>query len=493
LGTRPRELFSRGELSACIRAAENSTLLEERIVAVYALERLGRYGDALSAISVIEVTSSDERTLLRSVEAECHLLKGSVATGRRILAELWEPPAAPEARFELAYAKMLLGWIEGDPDKMEAALGGLDVKPYPHLYARWLVGRSWIASLRRDYHEQLRFLEKAVRYLMESPGAQDVTLLATATRSMVHLVREIPAPQAFDVAVRAVELIAWTPDIEQERFLTFRGLAWAYALRGLHQTALHYAYFARDIAPSNMWVTACYADQAYLARMASEDWSADALLRHAVACAHEIEWISPSEERVAILNLVELAADRDPSVARGLLDLYAAIPVSLSPRLALAHDERMRAMEEYARGTVPSVSRDQIHATELLQSSYSIFTSIGYAWRAAAAALRLNVVTGERAWLRLAAEAVEGFPESSVANEIRRKAAFFEDPRVASLTPAQRRVYDLLREGLGDKEIAAALRLSPETVKNHAARVRAAFGVRSRAALVAASQRRQAG
>ena len=441
----------------------------------------------------MEPRSWDERTLLRSLAAECHLLKGSVGTARRALAELVEPPSTPEARFELAYARMLLAWIDGDPDGMEAALGSLDVQRHPHLYGRWLVGRSWIASLRRDYQEQLRFLERAVRHLIETPDAQDVTLLATATRSMVHLVREIPAPIAFEVALRAVESIAWTADIEQERFLTFRGLAWAYALRGSHQTALHYAYFARDIAPSNMWATACYADQAYLARMAGEDWSADALLRHAVACAHEIEWISPGEERIAILNLVELAADRDLSVAQRLLDLYAGIPVSLSPRLALAHDERLRAMEEYARGTVPSASGERFYAIELLQSSYSIFTSIGYAWRAAAAALRLSVVTGERAWLHLAAEAVEGFPDSSVANEIRKKATIFEDPRVASLTPAQRRVYDLLREGLGDKEIAAALRLSPETIKNHAARVRAAFGVRSRAALVAASQRRQAG
>jgi DNA-binding CsgD family transcriptional regulator len=238
-----------------------------------------------------------------------------------------------------------------------------------------------------------------------------------------------------------------------------------------------------------MWVTACYADQAYLARMAREDASSNALLRHAIACAKQIEWISPGEERVAILNLIELAADCDVHDAKRLLEIYDGISVGLAPALALGRDRRLCAMEEYARGTLFAASGDRGIAIELLQSSYSIFISIGYAWRAAAAALRLNAVTEEISWLRRAAEAVQGFSESSVAGEIRKKAAGVSDPRAASLTPAQRRVYRLICQGLPDKEIAAALQLSPETVKNHAARVRGAFGVHSRAALIAAAQR----
>ncbi len=106
--------------------------------------------------------------------------------------------------------------------------------------------------------------------------------------------------------------------------MTFRILAWAYALRGMHETAMHYSFFARDIAPSAMWVTACYADQAYLARMAGENRSADALLRHAVSSAQEIEWISPGEERIALLNLVELAADRDLAIGESACSIFTS-------------------------------------------------------------------------------------------------------------------------------------------------------------------------
>jgi DNA-binding NarL/FixJ family response regulator len=363
------------------------------------------------------------------------------------------------------------------------------VSDSPHLYGQWLFAASWIAALREQYVEQLQLLEKAVAHIAEIPAAHDVSLLASAVRSLVHLVREISAPQTFEFAIRMAESVPWTTDLERERFLTFRGLAWAHALRGAHEKALQYAYFARDIAPSVLWVTACYADQAYLARMAGENWSADALLRHAIACAQETDWSSHGEERVAILNLIELIADRDLATARRLLDIYDGIPVALSPQLALARDHRLRAMEEYARGNIHSAAGERTAAIELLTSAYSIFHSIRYAWRAAATALRLHAITKDAAWLQLAGEAVADFADSSVAQDIRRRVAEAQDTSSA-LTPAQRRVFGLMCEGLSDKQIASALGISPDTVKNHAAKVRAAFGVRSRAALIAASHRK---
>lgn len=484
----PRELLCRGELSACIDAADRSPVPSDRVLQAYAFERLGRYGDALAAIAKISDVDADRRLLLRALAAECHLLQGDIDAGARLLDEIREGAGGADAGFELGYARMLLAWVKGDPDAMDAVLATIQVREVPQLHARWLLGSAWAAALRGDYHKQLELLQRAVR-LLQTPAAYDVTLLATATRSLVHLVREIASPGAFEFAVAATESIPWTRDLERERFLTFRGLAWAHALRGSHEAALRYACTARDIAPSRMWVTACYADQAYLARMAREDSSSNALLRHAISSAQEIDWASSGEERVAILNLVELAADRELKDAKRLLEIYDAIPITLAPHLALARDRRLRGMEEYARGTLFAASGDRASAVELLQSSYSIFSSIGYAWRAAAAALRLNAVTEESSWLRLAAQAVQAFPESCVAGEIRKTAAGVSDPRAASLTPAQRRVYRLICQGLADKEIAAALRLSPETVKNHAARVRGAFGVRSRAALIAAAQR----
>ncbi len=303
--------------------AESSSTFAERVLQVQAYARLGSYDDALFAVAKVEPADLDDRSLLRAVEAQCHLLYGSAGRGRRVLADLDESPSSIEARFEVAYAKALLAWTEGDATAMEGALESIDVSSTPHLYGRWLAGRSWASALRGDYREQLRRLEAAIAH-MQTPAGCDVSMLAATTRAFVHLVREIAAPGTFEFASKAVQSIPWTPDIENERFMTFRILAWAYALRGMHETAMHYSFFARDIAPSAMWVTACYADQAYLARMAGENRSADALLRHAASSAQEIEWISPGEERIALLNLVELAADRDLAVAESACSIFTS-------------------------------------------------------------------------------------------------------------------------------------------------------------------------
>ena len=233
----------------------------------------------------------------------------------------------------------------------------------------------------------------------------------------------------------------WTPDLERERFLTFRGLAWAYALRGSHQKALQYAYFARDIAPSVMWVTTCYADQAYLARMAGENRSADALLRHAVACAHETDWTSHGEERVAILNLIELVADRDlATAANRLMDIYDAIPCRCRP------SSRSRATSACARWKSTRAARSwrlrrTAGAVGLLHAPTRSFQShrlrVARGGRGAAASrdqrARRLASARRRSGSRLLGEL--GRKRHSPTRDHHRR------PALAALTPAQRRVF----------------------------------------------------
>ena len=55
---------------------------------------------------------------------------------------------------------------------------------------------------------------------------------------------------------------------------------------------------------------------------------------------------------------------------------------------------------------------------------------------------------------------------------------------VAQLSPRERQVMRLVGEGLSDKEIASALRLSVRTVGGHLARIREKTGLGSRSALI---------
>jgi DNA-binding NarL/FixJ family response regulator len=91
-------------------------------------------------------------------------------------------------------------------------------------------------------------------------------------------------------------------------------------------------------------------------------------------------------------------------------------------------------------------------------------------------------------WLRRAEEAVAEFPNSAIAREIRRRARGSTDPRLASLSPAQRRVFELICQGKANKEIADALKISVNTARNHVSAVMGRFGAHSRAHLAAVAR-----
>ncbi len=483
------DLYNQGRFDAFLQRSAAATSIAERILRVRALIRMNDHVAALDTIAGIEDAGADDAALLLALKSSCHSYRGEADLARSALAMVRPYPYGADVQFELAYANVLIGWIESDPEAMDRALHTIDVSGSPKVFGRWLYALSWLASLRGEYGEQLRVLEQAARHMSEVPEARDLFLLAKTVRAMSHLVREIYAKETFAFTVRMAETLPWNEELEAERFLTCRNLAWAYALRGMHDQAFRYAYVARDAAPSAQWVTASYCDQAYLARMAGENQSSDALLLHATASARATCWSSPAEERVSLLDLAELLADRDAAAAQEIMSAYDAIAAPLAPKLALARDSRLAALEAYARGAVLAAAGDRPGAVDSLTQAYMAFCTIGYAWRAAAAALRVHTITGEDAWLRYAGEAVADFTESSVAEQIRKRAAAtVVDPRIAALTPAQRRVFALMCEGLGDKDIALRLSISPDTVKNHGVRVRAAFGVRSRAALIASTR-----
>ncbi|MDP3091973.1 MAG: LuxR C-terminal-related transcriptional regulator [Nitrospira sp.] len=81
--------------------------------------------------------------------------------------------------------------------------------------------------------------------------------------------------------------------------------------------------------------------------------------------------------------------------------------------------------------------------------------------------------------------AAEGLTFVSTQNGDKRKADTTAAARVLTqLTPRERQLVALLAEGLPDKQIAKALRLSVRTVEGHLARIRGKTGLHSRSALI---------
>lgn len=74
-------------------------------------------------------------------------------------------------------------------------------------------------------------------------------------------------------------------------------------------------------------------------------------------------------------------------------------------------------------------------------------------------------------------------------SEIRRTDGRFpfgpDGPCCIEFAPRQREILSLIAEGMGDKEIAARLGISPRTVRTHLERLYLRYGIHSRSAAVA--------
>ena len=162
------------------------------------------------------------------------------------------------------------------------------------------------------------------------------------------------------------------------------------------------------------------------------------------------------EERIGLLNLIVVASDRYVAAARSLMNAYDAISTRVPPGLAIAHERRLGAMASHARGTLLAAEGCKPEGERLLRETFETFSRLGFSWRNAFIALQLHALTKDDAWLRKAEAAAAEFPESAIGREIRRRARGSADPRLASLSPAQRRVFELICYGKSNKEICVS-------------------------------------
>lgn len=476
----PLDLFRAGRLRECISALANDVTPGAVVRRIRANIRLREYRDALDLVCELPDDTDSDRALACAFRIHCNSALGNWISVKRddLLASSLRP--SQEARGELAYARASSAFQRGDVTAMEQAIMSAVPDVSVELQHGLLHMRAWAASLRRDYVKHGRLLERLVREV----GNSDVSLTANCAQALAHLAREIYTSGTYELVTDLVDRIPWTDDLADVQFLTMRALAWAHALRGSHRAAQRMMLEVRDLAPSQSWIAAAYADQAYLARMSGADMMASSLLQHAINVARQTSWDGTSEERVALLNLIELAADADRPAALELVAMYERIREPIAATNALRHDTRLAAMEDHAIGAALAAHQDPA-AESRLRAAFDAFAAIRYAWRSAAAALRLHAISGDAAWLERAKEAVRDFPESAVARDLRRRTAGSDDARYAALTVTQRRVFALVCRGHSDAAIAKELSISVNTAKNHVAAIRVRFGADSRAQVIA--------
>src|SRR5206468_4954568 len=143
------------------------------------------------------------------------------------------------------------------------------------------------------------------------------------------------------------------------------------------------------------------------------------------------------------------------------------------------------------RGLVAAARREFEAAESLLAAAAARHERVGYPFGRARALLTLGVVRRRAGRKRAAREpietAVEAFDELGAAGWADTARAELGRiggrTRTEGLTPAERRVADLVATGQTNREVAAALFLGERTVETHLSHVYAKLGLRSRAEL----------
>jgi DNA-binding CsgD family transcriptional regulator len=469
----PEDLLRRGLFTECLSSSYlQADGLEARVRASLGL---GRYNDALLA------AQGDSRPKFRAFEAQALARLGAFSRASGIIQTLTPNFYDKQTNFEVGYAIVTLDWVNRDWNALEQHLRFL-YPTTPTELGKWTIFRSWLAAGREQYVEQAKYLERAIPHFS---GVQpDYFYLSQIAQSLTHLSRELYCIGIHETAVELVRCIEWPKSQDMTRFLSTRALAWSWAVRGNHVAAIRCMNQARKLCPQD-WMTAWLTDRSYLALMAGEKQTAEACLVDAQEIADSTNWSSlTSEYRVSLLNLAQMQASVDVPAAQRCLQMFYSIPSDISPSLGLAHDRRLKTMEDYSLGCVMAASGDNIHAIQLLENVYNVFSSMRYAWRASAAALRLYKITDKDSWRERAVDAIQDFPSSSIANEIRKAGSGEDDPRFRKLTKAQRVVFTAVCNGLTNKQIAAEQNNSVNTINVHVKKCLLAFGVKSRAALM---------
>jgi DNA-binding CsgD family transcriptional regulator len=343
---------------------------------------------------------------------------------------------------------------------------------------------SFLYGLEGRYALQAASLQRLLEQI--DPADEEVTQhSAYATHTLAALARELDLPEALPVVERQLRGGIWPEELNVQRFQSLKALGWSYALRGDYFNAFRSLKKSMAHAPSTAWQAIAATDRAYLARCLNEErWSRQEL-NEAEELAENIDWrATRGEERVGLLLLAEMFAGLDVGRAAQYMALFRDLGNLHAPLLQYGHDdERLQAQADYSAGVTQLALGNARAGVKLLRQSFEGYDRIGYDWRAGRSALRLFEATGEDAYLHTAAEKLRHYPNSWLAGELRKNAK--SKNAMPVLPPMQRRVFEELCRGLPTAQIAKNLGRSEYTIKNHIKLIFKAFGVKSRAALIA--------
>lgn len=449
--------------------------------------RLRQYQDAapemvglLSGARFDEPSREAQRLLLLAIAhtrlAEYHAADEYFDRANELAARLNDVELSAEIAYRRGRRYMLAGDTATARDFLAPAAKGSLPRRLDALHLE-----SAILYNEGRHKEQAQVLQRLLEQI--DPANPQMNMSAAyATHTLATMAREIDVPEAISAVERHLRGCIWPADLNVQRFQSLKALGWAYALRGDYFNAFRYLKQSAAVAPSQAWFVMALLDRAYLARCLGEArWSRQELFEADEAAA-SVDWrATRNEERVGLLLLAEMFAPIDSGKAAKYMAQYHDLG-EMNRNLHYSRSRLLGALADYSAGVTQLALGNTKAGMKLLRESLEIYRREQYDWRAGRCALRLYEATGDPQYLDAAAEKLRGYPESWLADELRKVRTPAGGP---VLPPMQRRVFEHLCEGLSTAQIARQLDRSEYTVKNHIKLIFKTYGVKSRAELLA--------
>jgi DNA-binding CsgD family transcriptional regulator len=417
----------------------------------------GEYSDA-EALAVRATAAETSRSLAIAIANAARAGQGLSDYARIDLADLH----GDDMSSSLYYVAMA-AYFRNDFAAVDTWLGA-HAPSQSAMRARYLILRGFAAAGRGDMAAQLELADAAAKLLRQS-APEETYLLASTAHVMAVLLRELPW-EGYDYLEDLEREIPWPSELKLWRFQLLRALGWKLALRGTYLQAMRYLLRATLHTDDPIRRSYALLDRASIAIFANERVTARSEFAVASETLDAIDWSKVHDETISVLPYAaQVAAElHESDRARELYEKAVRLRSQIDASWAFAHDERFSAFLGEAAAFAFFDSKRK-RAIREGTHAYEIFAGMGYAWRAGRLAALLYSATHDAGWHTRAQVWLAYYPKSPLQRLLPGKSS--RRKTVRPLSPRQREVFRLMRDGKTGAEIAGQLGISTLTVRNH--------------------------
>ena len=457
--------------------------------ALLALGRQDHVGPVLQRASK-EIKGTEETALTQMLQGAALTLAGRREQGEARLDEAatLAKRGAPQLVSEIAYYRALSRWSSHRlPEAEEIVEAALPASKDVHR-ARLLQLLGWIDVRSENYSGAARQFTAALDELNRAKQP-DVLGRARLLNALAIIAAETIDLRLGRLVRREYETATWSDDTRIERFHVLEYLAWLSLLEGQVDRAWDERQRALSLTVDTSYHASALTSAANIADIVGDRFSegryfelAGSLLLRGDQLALDVD------RRIAMLAFIASVPPSNVDAARKVLTLYERTRPRKTERHAFEGDRRVEGFELYARGKLSIIEGRTQQGIAELEKALDLWTRLTYRLRVAVTANALRSATGDPRYAQIALDAVRTAPNAWLRPALERGSD--EDNPLARLTPAERRVLTELCKGKKAREIATTFDRSFNTINNHTRAIFTAFGVRSRASLVAECARR---